>query len=226
MRAPTPVGSRLCSHCSAQRSRCVEFVACFIAVQSQHVGQPLGDLFQRVGQVTVAVQRLEQHFQRGAVVVAQPHAHDLRAQVVLQRAGGGAAVLRLHVVALALATAGRCGGRRFADAVEVVALGAVLPVLALGGAEFLGADLGHGLAGVGGVGAVAVVAVAGPVGRLALGRRVEGTGRRIVLGFQKRVLVEHLPHFLVQLQRGQLQQPDRLLQLRRQRQVLRQADLQ
>ena len=208
------MGSRLCSHCS------------FLAVRAQHVGQPLGNLFQRVGQVAVAVQRLEQHLERRAVVVAQPHAHDLRAQVVLQRAGGSAAVLRLHVIAVALATAGRCGGRHFADAVEVVAFGAVLPVLALGGAEFLGADLGHGLAGVGRVGAVAVVAVTGAVGRLALGRRVVGAGRRIVLGFQERVLVEHLAHFLMQLQRGQLQQPDRLLQLRRQRQVLRQADLQ
>ena len=39
----------------------VEFVARFRAVQAQHVGQPLGDLFQRVGQVAVAVQRFDQH---------------------------------------------------------------------------------------------------------------------------------------------------------------------
>ena len=39
-----------------------------------------------------------------------------------------------------------------------------------------------------------------------------------------RVLLEHLLDLLVQLERGQLQQADRLLQLRRQRQVLREAE--
>src|SRR6185312_7186942 len=48
--------------------------------------------------------------------------------------------------------------------------------------------------------------------------------RRILLGdFQKRVLVQHLLDFLAQFQRRELQQPDRLLQLRRQRQMLRDA---
>ena len=37
---------------------------------------------------------------------------------------------------------------------------------------------------------------------------------------EERVLVEHLLNFLAQLQRGQLQESDRLLQLRRERQVL------
>ena len=41
--------------------------------------------------------------------------------------------------------------------------------------------------------------------------------------FKKRVLVEHLLDFLCHFQRGQLQQPDGLLQLRRERQVLRDA---
>jgi hypothetical protein len=40
---------------------------------------------------------------------------------------------------------------------------------------------------------------------------------------EKRVLVEHLLDFLAELQRGELQQPDRLLQLRRERQMLRNA---
>jgi hypothetical protein len=41
--------------------------------------------------------------------------------------------------------------------------------------------------------------------------------------FQERVVVQHLLDFLAQLQRGQLQQADGLLQLRRQRQMLRNA---
>jgi hypothetical protein len=46
---------------------------------------------------------------------------------------------------------------------------------------------------------------------------------RLGLGFQKRVLVEHLLDLLRHFQRGQLQQPDGLLQLRRERQMLRNA---
>ena len=45
-------------------------------------------------------------------------------------------------------------------------------------------------------------------------------GRLVGVLLQKRVVVQHLPHFLAQFQRGQLQQPDGLLQLRRERQVL------
>ena len=63
----------------------------------------------------------------------EPHASELR------RAGGPAAisapalaVLRLEVVAVGALAA---GDRGLADAVEVLAFGAVLPVLALGGAE-------------------------------------------------------------------------------------------
>ena len=45
----------------------------------------------------------------------------------------------------------------------------------------------------------------------------------VVFALKKRVLVQHLLDFLAQLQRGQLQKPNRLLQLRRKRQVLRDA---
>ena len=48
----------------------------------------------------------------------------------------------------------------------------------------------------------------------------------VFLDFEEGVLFEHLLDFLVQLERRQLQQADRLLQLRRQRQMLRQANLQ
>jgi hypothetical protein len=61
-----------------------------------------------------------------------------------------------------------------------------------------------------------------------------GMGRRfcgnlallvLVLAFQQRVVLQHLLQFLVQLQRRQLQQPDRLLQLRRQGEVLTELEL-
>ena len=47
----------------------------------------------------------------------------------------------------------------------------------------------------------------------------------LVVGFEEGVALEHLLDFLVQLQRGQLQQADGLLQLGRQRQVLRKPNL-
>jgi hypothetical protein len=47
--------------------------------------------------------------------------------------------------------------------------------------------------------------------------------RSLFRHFEERVLVEHLLDFLAQLKRRQLQQPDRLLQLGRQRKMLRDA---
>jgi hypothetical protein len=51
-------------------------------------------------------------------------------------------------------------------------------------------------------------------------------GRGLLLGLEEGVLLEHLLDFLVQLERGQLQQADRLLQLGREGEVLREPDLQ
>ena len=65
---------------------------------------------------------------------------------------------------------------------------------------------------------------ASPAPALSGGERLEA-GRGLLLGLEERVLLEHLLDFLVQLERRQLQQPDRLLQLRRQREMLREADL-
>eukprot|EP01136_Pigoraptor_vietnamica_P012868 Opistho-1_new@53237 len=185
-------------------------------------GQALGDLFQRVGQVAVLVERLDQHHHRAAVLVAQSHAAQLVAQMVLQADPGAAALHGVELVAVVVA--GLAG--RLTDAVEVLALGAVLPVLALGGAE-IGRVHRHGL-GVGGH--LGPRALPGFVGlalgdRGALHRCVE-RGRRVFLHFEEGVLLQHLLDFLVKLERGQLQQPDRLLQLRRQRQMLRKTDLQ
>src|SRR5690606_8094478 len=128
------------------------------------------------------------------------HAQQLAAQMVLQAGASGVAVLRLEVVAVVARAA---GPGRFADAVEVVALGAVLPVLALGGAEFVavGAALGLGAFG-GGIGAGRLgLALAGALGRAqALGQRL-GRRRVVFVRFEKGVLVEHLLDLLLQLER-------------------------
>ena len=146
------------AQCAAQaRHQFVEGV--FVRLVRQQAG---GDLFERVGEVTVLVEGLDEHVDGGHVLVAQAGAQQLLTQVLLQGDGQAVALERVGVVvALALA------GRAFADAVEVVALGAVFPVLALGGAQLGGVDAaGVGLGGravtfgAGVFAAVALVALA------------------------------------------------------------------
>src|SRR5262245_41079921 len=147
--------------------------------------------------------------------------------MVLQRRRGGGAVLRF----LFIVGAGRAGAGagQLADAFEVVALGAVLPFALLDAREVGVVDARGLLAGIE-PGVLALAArLGGHLGRRlgaarALGRSLAGSGG-LFLGFEERVLVEHLLDFLLQLERRQLQQADRLLQLRRQRQMLREADL-
>jgi hypothetical protein len=58
-------------------------------------------------------------------------------------------------------------------------------------------------------------------GRFAVWRRFRST----VFAFQQRVVLEQALDFLIEFERRQLQQSNRLLQLRRQRQVLRESEL-
>src|SRR5207249_3008938 len=69
------------------------------------------------------------------------------------------------------------------------------------------------------------VAVAGPVEDCAIGPDAQGGGKGIIFTLEQRVVRECLIDLLIQFERGQLQQPDRLLQLRRQRQMLRKSEL-
>ena len=161
---------------------------------------------------------------RGGVGGREAHAGELVAQVVLQalRRGCRGRSSSSSSPPLLLRAAGR-----LADAVEVVALGAVLPVVALGGAELGAVDAGRLVGAPSPPGSAARSDSRSPArsaGVGALGERLERR-RRVFLGLEEGVLLEHLLDFLVQLERRQLQQPDRLLQLRRQRQVLREADL-
>ncbi len=113
-----------------------------VGVDVQHVGQPRGDVVQRVGQVAVVVERFDQHLQRGAVLGASAACRPSA------RAGGPAARCcrrraRSRRRRPRRWRCCRCLAGRFADAVEVVALGAVFPVVALGGAEVVGLDFGQ-----------------------------------------------------------------------------------
>ena len=193
-------------------------------------GQGFGNVFQAVGEVAILVEGFDQHHQGGGVPGRQPQARDLAAQVVGQADVEGAPLLRIHLVVAGGAGRARRGGQ-LADAVEVIGLGAVGPVLPLRAAELCSVELSAGVLALGThlarrIALGLLLPLAGAVGgRGALqGRLPHGAG--VVLGLQEGVLFEHLLDFLVQLQRGQLQQADGLLQLRRERQVLGKANLQ
>ena len=154
----------------------------------------------------------------------QARAQQLLAQVLLEADGHAVALHRVELVVIVVARRG------FADAVEIVALGAVFPVVALGGAQigpvepaFSRVPFTAALLRVGGrfFAAGAVVALALELGA---GRRVEGG--EVFVRLEEGVLLEHLLDFLMELERGQLQQADGLLQLGREGQVLRQPELQ
>ena len=193
------------------------------AADVQHLGQALGDLFQRVGQVAVLVERLDQHLHRRRSSGDSRMPGNLRAQVVLQRAGRCRGP-GLDLVAIAAAAGCRCGASRGCR--RSLRARCRFPSRRARWCRTLGASIRPASSASAASPRVALgVALARSVGRAPLGRRLEGLPA-LFLDFEEGVLLEHLLDFLVQLQRGELQQPDRLLQLRRERQVLRKADLQ
>ena len=127
----------------------------------EHFAHPLSNVFQGIGQVAIAVQRLDEHVQCSQVVVSPTHARELRAKVVLQRHARRVALIAITLAFKIFTACATGGGRRFSDAVEVFAFGAVFPLGVGGGAKFFGAQLGGGLVSVGRIG---VVALGYPVG--------------------------------------------------------------
>jgi len=196
----------------------IEVVAC----------QAGGQRGQAVFEVTVVVERLDQEMQRGLALGRQAQRQGLPVQVVLQR----------------LMAACQLGGIDLAVVVVVLARRGVAAPLAVVGcgvdaAVALPAFLEFGLAARFRI----ILACSARIfcadcygirsgfklaGFLA-DRRVDLAEPEILtrgglLGhFKKRVFVEHLLDFLAQFQRRQLQQADRLLQLGREREVLRDA---
>ena len=225
---------RSCRRRHSPRLRALELVGQFfpalVVRDLEHLGQPGRDLLERVGQVAVLVERIDQHVDRRRILGRQPHAQQLGAQVFFQRQARRGAVLAVEVFVAVAARAG-CGRRQLADAVEIVALGAVLPVVALGGAEFGRVHAGR-LVGAIGPDARVLGFGLGPLGAgTGAGAGLEAVERQLgrdglLFRLEERVLFHHLLDLLVQFQGRELQQTDRLLQLWRQRQMLGQADLQ
>ena len=111
-----------------------------LVVDTLRAGLPAqlrGDLLERIGQIAVLVQRLDQHHHGGRVELVEAQVRQLRAQVVLERDRRRVAVALVELVAV---VDGARLARRLADAVEVLALGAVFPVVAVGRAEFGAVD--------------------------------------------------------------------------------------
>src|SRR5882672_8811011 len=73
--------------------------------------------------------------------------------------------------------------------------------------------------------AAGVVAIARTIDDCAVATDAQRGGERIVLALEQRIVGNCLLYLLVEFERGQLQQPDRLLQLWRQRQMLREFEL-
>ena len=187
-----------------------------VGVDLQLLGQACQDVVERLFQIAIVVERIDDQLDERAVAQFQHrHAHLLH-QVLAQGAVMGLE-LRTRILVV-----GRLAAARFAP----VTVGAV-----------------HGGRGIA---AVAVKrlrfgrrrrrVLAGRLGRR-FGRRRGGTERpvgqqaqrtveRIVEPFEQGIVRQQLLEFLVQFQGRQLQQAYRLLQLRRQCQVLRGAQLQ
>ena len=149
-------------------------------------GQERRDLFERLREITILVERVDQKADKHAVAGIQLGKRKLRVQVVAQRRRVrlGEGLLAFLVAALARAPVARELAR---------------PVGVRGGRRF---------------------------GRRAARAARRGRGRRVpglfhILALERRVLHQQAIDLLVELDRGELQQPDRLLQLRRQREVLR-----
>jgi hypothetical protein len=154
------------------------------------------DLLQRLREIAILVERVDQHRDQRAVALADAGERELLVEVVAQR---------------------RRVGRRER------AVGVVVVVRAPGGRGRLGQPV---LAPLGGLVGRGRLRLRGARARVA--RRGERGARLAfrVLALEDRVLHQQALDLLVQLDRGQLQQADRLLQLRRQRQVLREPELQ
>ena len=184
-RAPTPAGSKCCRWHSA------------IVSSSQRRPRPRAgqaaarDLLERLREVAVLVERVDQQLDEGAVALVEVGERELRAQVVAQRrrvGRGEAAVAVLLVVARAAPVRGDL-------------------------ARPVGSSAG------GGLGRRAAL-VRGGIRRRRRPLRCSAAFVA-VLALERRVLHQEAVDLLVELDRGELQQPDRLLQLRREREVLR-----
>ena len=185
-----------------------------VRIDLELLREHLGHFLERDVQIAVLVERVDQRADEPPVAQRQIEHGELRQQVVAQRARRD--LLRVEAVVVVV--------RRGAAAPVRIAAGIVLEIGAVDG---LGA-LARLVAGF--LAARPVVVVR----RHLLGRRGGGArelrgGRQrllVALGLlEQRVLLQHPLHLGVQLDRRQLQQTDRLLQLRGEGEVLAELEL-
>jgi len=133
-------------------------------------------------------------------------------------AQGDGAGFQLRAAVLVLAAAGRWRAAFAPVGIDAIVVGVVLETLTLLRRRTLPLGL---LAG-----RRRRLAIGGRIVDGAIGQQTHRSVERIVEPLEQGVIAQYLLDLLVQLERRQLQQPDRLLQLRRKREVLRSAKLQ
>ena len=194
-------------------------------LDAELLGKELRDLLERAAEDSVLVERVDERRDELPVALRQRQHAELLPQVVAQRRRRRLLRVELLVVV--------AGGRRAPVAVSAAAF--VDEV-----------DLARGHAALGGVRGVdrlvrALVVGVGDAGRFRRvrggpgdapgGLRGAGLGSRtlailvVVALLEQRVLLQHPLDLGVELERRELQQSDRLLKLRRQREVLRELEL-
>ncbi len=178
-----------------------------------------GERLQRLIQVAIVVERFDQESQCAAVFLGQAQRKSLPVEMGLQRLIAEREVGGVDLFVAAQVVFSR---RRIAAPLAIVGndFGAAVAVpagrLGFQGGGGLGFRCRRRGRVVGELGFTVVLRHRG----VGLGQPEFLTRRFVEAQLQEGVLVEHLLDFLRQLERGQLQQPDRLLQLRRQRQML------
>jgi hypothetical protein len=165
--------------------------------------QQVDQLVQWLRQVAVVTQGFDQEADQRPIAIGQLGHRHLRAEMLAQGARGGLGFTTVGIVVVGIALA-VAAGKVHAPAFVVTTAGflALLALVAFGGCDGLWRD------------------------RL-IARRAEAEQGRFawLIPFQQGIFLQSLIYFGVQLQRRQLQEPDRLLQLRRQCQVLRKPEL-
>ena len=172
-----------------------------VGIEPEFVREQLEQLFERGRQVTIVVERIDQRARELAVAQRQVQQSQLLVQMIAQRTGGN--LLGREVLIVIVARAGR--------GAPVVVASRVGHNVEIRGRRRVGAF-------------VLCVGIRYRHHR----RREVGWRRRafVVVGFlQQGIFLQQALDFRIQLKRGQLQQPDRLLQLRRQRQMLAELEL-
>ena len=185
-----------------------------VRIDLELLREHLGHFLERDVEVAVLVQRVDQRADEPPVAQRQVEHGELREEVIAQRARRD--LLRVEAVVVVVGRGGAAPIR--------IAAGVVLEIGAVDGLRALARFVAGFLA----AGPVVVVR------RHLLGRRgggareLRGGRRRLVVALgllEQRVLLQHPLDLGIQLDRGQLQQPDRLLQLRGECEVLAELEL-